>query len=328
MEHSRSFDTDTPIYLQIADDIERQVRCGALAPGERLPAERTVCEQLGVARGTVKSAFRELERRGTLEIRPNSGAYICELQQDLLQEEIHRLLTGLHKQGLSKWEVAMMAKEAAWSELASNEQIQVAWVDCSPELFRPVARQIEAECHVAVTPFLLDDLVRTPSMLADKGFDLIATTINHYEELEPLAALQEYAGVGFERLVLSMSRPVVSAAAGIESRDSIAVFYDSAMYRRSVEMFLVEFGAKARYHYYPMRYGTGSFTDRLQEWNLVIVPPDPEYMGNLPADIASICQKNGIRILRFENIIDYGSLQYLKERAQRCWLEKSDAAMH
>lgn len=44
------------VFTQLRD----QIVSGALAPGEPLPAERLLCEALGVNRGSVREALRRL----------------------------------------------------------------------------------------------------------------------------------------------------------------------------------------------------------------------------------------------------------------------------
>lgn len=66
------------------DGISAQIRAamesGALRPGYRLPPERTLAEQFGVSRNTVREALRSLENSGVLQLRrgAHAGAYIRE----------------------------------------------------------------------------------------------------------------------------------------------------------------------------------------------------------------------------------------------------------
>ncbi|MBQ1166282.1 GntR family transcriptional regulator, partial [Streptomyces sp. A73] len=42
------------VYVQVADDIARRVDAGQLQPGARLPAERDLAEEYGIAYGTAR----------------------------------------------------------------------------------------------------------------------------------------------------------------------------------------------------------------------------------------------------------------------------------
>ncbi|KJS67278.1 MAG: hypothetical protein JL50_07815 [Peptococcaceae bacterium BICA1-7] len=53
-----------PLYLQLSEQITREILSGSLKEGARLPAERKLAGLLGVNRSTVINAYRELEAGG------------------------------------------------------------------------------------------------------------------------------------------------------------------------------------------------------------------------------------------------------------------------
>ena len=65
-----------PIYMQVCDLIEREVNANIRLDGERLPPERVLAKELGIAVGTLRLALAELTRRGMLERIQGSGNYI------------------------------------------------------------------------------------------------------------------------------------------------------------------------------------------------------------------------------------------------------------
>jgi GntR family transcriptional regulator/MocR family aminotransferase len=69
-------DSRVPLYLQIAEHIERLVESGALAPGARLPSSRELSFTLGVSRMTVSLAYDTLEDRLRIRKRGRSGAFV------------------------------------------------------------------------------------------------------------------------------------------------------------------------------------------------------------------------------------------------------------
>lgn len=66
------------LYLQIAAQIRKLIGKGAVAPGERLPAERDLAHQLGVSRPSLREALIALEVEGLLDVRVGSGIYVAQ----------------------------------------------------------------------------------------------------------------------------------------------------------------------------------------------------------------------------------------------------------
>mgnify|MGYP002611225316 CR=1 FL=1 len=71
-----NLDPNKPIYQQVAQQILQDIKEGKLRPGDRLPTERELAAQLGVARGTVKKAYRELADNNLVEVIQGSGTYV------------------------------------------------------------------------------------------------------------------------------------------------------------------------------------------------------------------------------------------------------------
>ncbi|WP_404362886.1 PLP-dependent aminotransferase family protein [Marinobacter sp.] len=68
--------TEGPRYRAIAEAIADSVADGRLAPGEKLPPQRRLADELGVTTGTITRAYAEAERRGWVEARVGSGTYV------------------------------------------------------------------------------------------------------------------------------------------------------------------------------------------------------------------------------------------------------------
>lgn len=67
---------DMPRYRAIAEAIANALLEGELQPGQRLPPQRRLADQLGVTVGTVTRAYAEAERQGWVEARVGSGTYL------------------------------------------------------------------------------------------------------------------------------------------------------------------------------------------------------------------------------------------------------------
>jgi len=62
--------------IKVVRKIISLVSTGVYSPGRKLPAERKLCEQLGVSRGTLRQGLADLESLGVVKIMPRSGAYV------------------------------------------------------------------------------------------------------------------------------------------------------------------------------------------------------------------------------------------------------------
>jgi len=68
--------TALPKYVQIAEMLIREIAAGRLADGARLPTERAMAQDFGIAVGTLRKALDDLERRNLLKRVQGSGNYV------------------------------------------------------------------------------------------------------------------------------------------------------------------------------------------------------------------------------------------------------------
>ena len=66
----------------IAGVLRKQIASARFAQNDRLPPERSLAEQFGVARGTIREALKRLEGTGFVERRPGSGTYVTYSERD------------------------------------------------------------------------------------------------------------------------------------------------------------------------------------------------------------------------------------------------------
>lgn len=68
--------SDGPIYLAIADALERDIREGQVHPGQRLPAQRRLADLLDVDLTTITRAYNEARARGLIEASVGQGTFV------------------------------------------------------------------------------------------------------------------------------------------------------------------------------------------------------------------------------------------------------------
>ena len=70
---------------RIVDQLKRVIIAGELRPGDRV-LETDLAEQLGVSRGPVREAFRQLEQEGLLVSFPHRGTFVATIPEDEIEE--------------------------------------------------------------------------------------------------------------------------------------------------------------------------------------------------------------------------------------------------
>ena len=69
--------SDGPRYQAIVTAMKEDITSGLLAPGDRMPTQRALAKDLGVALGTITRAYAEAERRGLIKSRGAGGTFIA-----------------------------------------------------------------------------------------------------------------------------------------------------------------------------------------------------------------------------------------------------------
>jgi DNA-binding GntR family transcriptional regulator len=65
------------VYVQVADHLAARIGAGELAPGTRLPPERDLAAEYGVAYNTLRRAVEELRNRGLVTTLRGHGNYVA-----------------------------------------------------------------------------------------------------------------------------------------------------------------------------------------------------------------------------------------------------------
>ena len=74
--------SDTPIYRQLVDQINAQIRSGALKTGTQLPTVREMADMLHLSCGTVKHVYDCLQKMGDIEMTRRRGTFVKYVRSD------------------------------------------------------------------------------------------------------------------------------------------------------------------------------------------------------------------------------------------------------
>ena len=122
-----NFRSDTPIYVQIMEQIRQLVGSGQLKAGDQLPTVRQLATELRINFNTVARAYRLLDEAGLISTQHGRGTYIWEaapedvldrLRQESLLGIVQRFLAQASRLGYSPEEItrAVETQLLAWKE--------------------------------------------------------------------------------------------------------------------------------------------------------------------------------------------------------------------
>jgi GntR family transcriptional regulator len=77
-----------PLYYQLKDLIEAQIRCGELRPGDRLPAEDELATYYRISKATVRQALADLAVAGLVRREQGRGTFVAAPKVDLGPREL------------------------------------------------------------------------------------------------------------------------------------------------------------------------------------------------------------------------------------------------
>lgn len=106
------FDNNSPIYIQIMEEIKLQIAKGVLKPGEKVKPVRDLALEAGVNPNTMQKALFELEREGVLYTQRTLGRFVSEqysgensIKVAMCQKCIDSFVKGMRELGYSTEEI-------------------------------------------------------------------------------------------------------------------------------------------------------------------------------------------------------------------------------
>jgi GntR family transcriptional regulator len=66
-----------PLYRQVAAFIRQEIESGRLKPGDGLPSEQALADEMSVAYGTMRKALQLLRDEGLIETATGIGSFVA-----------------------------------------------------------------------------------------------------------------------------------------------------------------------------------------------------------------------------------------------------------
>ena len=92
------YQSRTPIYAQIVNEIEKCIIHGKLKPDDQMPSIRELASELGINPNTVKKSYTELENKNIIRSGSTKGTFITSKIAEIVQNKIEASLSFIQKE--------------------------------------------------------------------------------------------------------------------------------------------------------------------------------------------------------------------------------------
>lgn len=112
-----NFQSRTPVYQQLYDDVVRLASLGVLKSHTKLPPVRVLATELGINPNTVSKAYKMLEADGYIYSTVGRGSFVsdklCQDEAEKIEakQELKKALKKAYKNGITKDEIDQMVVE-------------------------------------------------------------------------------------------------------------------------------------------------------------------------------------------------------------------------
>lgn len=189
-------DSEIPIYRQLADQINAQIRSGAIPTGAQLPTVREMADRLHLSCGTVKRVYDRLQELGDIEMTRRRGTFVKYVRQDKDSRKlqamaaIDRMIRQLSELNFSPAEIEIFLnlKMREWELKWSG--VRVSMVTDASELSGQIERQLSQMGNVRLSICSIKQLREYPYSI-DEQSDVILASM---EDAQKIASILPDSG--------------------------------------------------------------------------------------------------------------------------------------
>jgi len=306
---------DVPIYQQLVDKIRSGVKMGTLLPGQQLPTVQEISQKLGIARGTIKRAYDELEHQGLLEKIQGRGTFICYQpansgsRKEQAMAAINDLLDKLEAMGFSQTEINIFLTLKQRERVEDLSVLKIAVVECNPEMIAQLSEQIRTIKNTELRAYLLDTIRQYPYNL-DEETDLVITTAVHSDYLESiLPDRRKLARIAFRPTV-----DTLNAITRLKAGDNVGILCGSQRFCDLVYHTGKQYARNISFRKPQLFADMTDISEYLRKLDTILVPKDYDrYCSSQIAEKLREFEKRG-KLISCSYTIDEGSFLHLEEK--------------
>ena len=115
------FNSRVPIYLQVIDNIKKQLAVGKISPGSKLPSTRELAVKYNINPNTAARIYNEMEQMDICYTKRGLGTFVTEskekideMRDDIKKRVIESFMEEMRELGYSKDEMAEQIRKKAY----------------------------------------------------------------------------------------------------------------------------------------------------------------------------------------------------------------------
>ena len=180
-----------PVRDQLVTQLELQILCGRLAPGERLPSVRMLARRLKVHHNTVSAAYQDLVDTRHVELRHGSGVFVREAGPHALGDArgLDEMIRMALHMAFGKGFTGPQIRAAVERWLAAVPPTRIVIVDPQAEMAELMMHEIQQAVRMPISFCSAEQVKRDPHLLSGA----LALVLPYHEEtlraLVPAVAL-------------------------------------------------------------------------------------------------------------------------------------------
>jgi len=106
------YNTASPIYLQVINELKKRMVKGELKPGEKMPSNRKLAVLFKVNQNTAARIYREMESMGLCYTKRGIGTFVSEeddmisgLKKEMAEELVRNFMQEMEDLGFQKGDI-------------------------------------------------------------------------------------------------------------------------------------------------------------------------------------------------------------------------------
>lgn len=184
------------LYMKVADAINSYIHENKLQPGDKIPSERVLAEQLHTGRNSVREALRVLENEGLIEVKTGRGAFVADksfpgsIYPRLFKVNYSELLDI--KTILEREAICRVTQKASAEELAELDEILSAverkaiagiYAEAEDKQFHHKLLRLCGNASLEQMVSQLIELLSNYAMLLENADEIFITTIPYHRKM-------------------------------------------------------------------------------------------------------------------------------------------------